>query len=68
MFVMVFIGRQVTVDEGEVKAKELNVMFIETSARVGYNVKQVLVFFTWLHICVCFGSCVLPFSWLFISI
>ncbi|CAG0885115.1 unnamed protein product [Darwinula stevensoni] len=33
--------RQVTTEEGEQKAKELNVMFIETSAKAGYNVKQV---------------------------
>ena len=33
--------RQVTTEEGEKKAKELNVMFIETSAKSGYNVKQV---------------------------
>ncbi|CAI4233169.1 unnamed protein product [Auanema sp. JU1783] len=33
--------RQVTTDEGERKAKELNVMFIETSAKAGYNVKQL---------------------------
>ena len=30
-------------EEGEKKAKELNVMFIETSAKAGYNVKQVRV-------------------------
>ncbi|XP_071163021.1 ras-related protein Rab-6A isoform X2 [Mytilus edulis] len=33
--------RQVTSEEGERKAKELNVMFIETSAKAGYNVKQL---------------------------
>ena len=33
--------RQVTTEDGERKAKELNVMFIETSAKAGYNVKQV---------------------------
>uniref|UniRef100_A0A8C4Q836 RAB41, member RAS oncogene family n=1 Tax=Eptatretus burgeri TaxID=7764 RepID=A0A8C4Q836_EPTBU len=33
--------RQVSIDEGEQKAKELNVMFIETSAKAGYNVKQL---------------------------
>lgn len=39
--------RQVSTEEGERKAKELNVMFIETSAKAGYNVKQVLsLFFT----------------------
>lgn len=39
---------QVSTEEGERKAKELNVMFIETSAKAGYNVKQVCVFFFWL--------------------
>jgi len=33
--------RQVSTEEGERKAKELNVMFIETSAKAGYNVKQL---------------------------
>eukprot|EP00052_Salpingoeca_macrocollata_P004195 m.39891 g.39891 ORF g.39891 m.39891 type:complete len:208 (+) comp14049_c0_seq1:61-684(+) len=33
--------RQVSSEEGEAKAKELNVMFIETSAKAGYNVKQL---------------------------
>lgn len=33
--------RQVLAEDGEHKAKELNVMFIETSAKAGYNVKQV---------------------------
>ena len=33
--------RQVSMEDGEKKAKELNVMFIETSAKAGYNVKQV---------------------------
>lgn len=37
--------RQVSTEDGERKAKELNVMFIETSAKAGYNVKQVLRFF-----------------------
>jgi Ras-related protein Rab-6A len=35
--------RQVTMEEGERKAQELGVMFIETSAKAGYNVKQVLL-------------------------
>ncbi|NWY14192.1 RAB6B protein, partial [Aphelocoma coerulescens] len=30
-----------TSEEGEQRAKELNVMFIETSAKTGYNVKQL---------------------------
>ncbi|XP_075902872.1 ras-related protein Rab-41 isoform X3 [Nelusetta ayraudi] len=33
--------RQITTEEGEQRAKELNVMFIETSAKTGYNVKQL---------------------------
>ncbi|XP_033321238.1 RAS oncogene family member Rab6 isoform X2 [Megalopta genalis] len=33
--------RQVPTEEGERKAKELNVMFTETSAKAGYNVKQL---------------------------
>jgi hypothetical protein len=33
--------RQVSTEEGEKKAKDLSVMFIETSAKAGYNVKQV---------------------------
>lgn len=37
------ILRQVTTEEGEQKAKELNVMFIETSAKAGHNVKQVFI-------------------------
>ncbi|XP_010293713.1 PREDICTED: ras-related protein Rab-41 isoform X2 [Phaethon lepturus] len=33
--------RQVSVEEGERKAQELNMMYIETSAKAGYNVKQL---------------------------
>ncbi|CAB3403410.1 unnamed protein product [Caenorhabditis bovis] len=33
--------RQVTTEDGEQKARDLNVMFIETSAKAGYNVKQL---------------------------
>ncbi|KAM0792255.1 GTPase Ryh1 [Microbotryomycetes sp. NB124-2] len=33
--------RQVTTEEAETKAKELNVMFIETSAKAGHNVKTL---------------------------
>jgi Ras-related protein Rab-6A len=35
------MDRQVSTDEGEKKAKEFNVMFMETSAKVGYNVKAL---------------------------
>ncbi|XP_067949169.1 ras-related protein Rab6-like isoform X1 [Watersipora subatra] len=35
--------RQISTEEGEKKAKELGVMFIETSAKAGYNVKQCFV-------------------------
>ena len=37
----IYHSRQVSTEEGERKAKELNVMFIETSAKAGYNVKQL---------------------------
>ncbi|XP_063046245.1 ras-related protein Rab-41 isoform X1 [Engraulis encrasicolus] len=33
--------RQVSVEVAEKKARELNVMYIETSAKAGYNVKQL---------------------------
>jgi len=33
--------REVTTEEGEQKAKEFNTMFIETSAKAGYNVKPL---------------------------
>uniref|UniRef100_A0A1I7U661 Ras-related protein Rab-6A n=1 Tax=Caenorhabditis tropicalis TaxID=1561998 RepID=A0A1I7U661_9PELO len=33
--------RQVSTEDGEKKARDLNVMFIETSAKAGYNVKQL---------------------------
>jgi Ras-related protein Rab-6A len=33
--------RQVSMEEGERRANDLNVMFIETSAKAGYNVKQL---------------------------
>ncbi|CAI0446035.1 unnamed protein product, partial [Linum tenue] len=33
--------RQVSVEEGEAKARELNVMFIETSAKAGFNIKAL---------------------------
>ena len=35
------LERQVSTEEGKRKAKEVNAMFIETSAKVGYNVKQL---------------------------
>lgn len=33
--------RQVSTEEGEKRSKEMNVMFIETSAKTGYNVKNL---------------------------
>lgn len=33
--------RQVSVEEGEAKAKELGCIFMETSAKTGYNVKAL---------------------------
>ena len=48
------VFRQVSTEDGERKAKELNVMFIETSAKAGYNVKQVcLAFFIVFPTCEC---------------
>ena len=35
------VCRQVSFDEGDRKAKELSVLFVETSAKTGYNIKQV---------------------------
>jgi hypothetical protein len=49
----------VSTEEGERKAKELNVMFIETSAKAGYNVKQ-------LFRCVTIISVTLPSLFLFL--
>jgi hypothetical protein len=43
--------RQVSTEEGERKARELNVMFIETSAKAGYNVKQVRTMMTSFNNC-----------------
>jgi hypothetical protein len=31
--------RQVSIEEGDAKARELGVMFIETSAKAGFNIK-----------------------------
>jgi len=36
----------VSFEEGERKAKELSVLFVETSAKTGYNIKQVSVVYT----------------------
>ncbi len=33
--------RQVTAEQGEAKAKEFNALFIETSTKIGYNVKTL---------------------------
>jgi hypothetical protein len=41
MCVMCVMCRQVSTEDGEQKAKDLNILFIETSAKAGYNVKQV---------------------------
>jgi hypothetical protein len=38
------VCRQVSIEDGEAKARELNVMFIETSAKAGFNIKV-----TWAH-------------------
>lgn len=33
------ICRQVSIEEGDAKAREFSVMFIETSAKAGFNIK-----------------------------
>lgn len=33
------LDRQVSIEEGEAKAREVNVKFIETSAKAGFNIK-----------------------------
>lgn len=48
--------RQITTEEGEQRAKEMNVLFIETSAKTGYNVKQVERMHLCVCVCVCFHS------------
>jgi Ras-related protein Rab-6A len=40
--------RQVSTEDGERKANQLNVMFFETSAKAGDNVKQVLLLFIYV--------------------
>ena len=34
-----WLDKQVSIEEGEAKARDLNVMFIETSAKAGFNIK-----------------------------
>lgn len=41
--------RQVSIEEGEAKSRELNVMFIETSAKAGFNIKVHLILGFHLH-------------------
>ncbi len=60
--------RQVSTEEGEQKAKEFNVMFIETSAKAGYNVKQVIYCFYRLTVEIIFSflvisTCSCCFTW-----
>jgi len=39
----------VSIEEAEAKARELNVMFIETSAKAGFNIKVTGVVVSSLH-------------------
>ena len=39
---LLLCARQVSIEEGEAKARDLNVMFIETSAKAGFNIKVQL--------------------------
>ena len=34
-----WLDRQVSIEEGEAKARDLNVTFIKTSAKAGFNIK-----------------------------
>uniref|UniRef100_A0A7N2LEL4 Uncharacterized protein n=1 Tax=Quercus lobata TaxID=97700 RepID=A0A7N2LEL4_QUELO len=36
-----WLDRQVSIEEGEAKARDLNVMFIETSAKAGFNIEEL---------------------------
>ena len=38
---MCSVYREVTVEDAEKRSKELNVMYIETSAKAGHNVKNL---------------------------
>ncbi|KAG9133515.1 hypothetical protein Leryth_026177 [Lithospermum erythrorhizon] len=41
---LIFIApmlRQVSIEDGEAKSKESNIMFIETSAKAGFNIKPL---------------------------
>lgn len=46
------VNRQVSIEEVEAKAREVNVMFIETSAKAGFNIKVTPVSFLMLE-CSC---------------
>ena len=41
--------RQVSIEEGDAKAREFNVMFIETSAKAGFNIKVCTTCHVSLH-------------------
>ena len=43
-------SRQVSIEEGDAKAREFNVMFIETSAKAGFNIKVCTT-------CYCHDTC-----------
>lgn len=51
--------RQVTLEEGEKKAKDYNVMFIETSAKAGHNVRGCS--FSGGNVLCCVGGCIESF-------
>lgn len=38
-YVILWCGRQVSIEEGDAKSREFGVMFIETSAKAGFNIK-----------------------------
>jgi len=51
-----FAFRQVTIEEGEQKAKDLSVLYIETSAKSSYNVKQVIQHWYYISVNECWSN------------
>lgn len=50
LFFFLLFNRQVSIEEGEGKAQELGVMFIETSAKAGFNIKVAIMLRNHFHV------------------